>query len=72
MIQNNTLNVKLSNLQLNKLKLGIKNGVTLNISSNVILMMRLISHTNYYQLTLRKKYPYSELLWSAFSRIQTE
>ena len=46
MIQNNTLNVKLSNLQLNKLKLGIKNGVTLNISSNVILMMRLISHTN--------------------------
>ena len=72
MIQNNTLNVKLSNLQLNKLKLGIKNGVTLNISSNVILMMRLISHTNYYYLTLRKKYPYSELFWSAFSRIQTE
>ena len=72
MIQNNTLNVKLSNLQLNKLKLGMKNGVTLNISSNVILMMRLISHTNYSYLTLRKKYPYSELFWSAFSRIQTE
>ena len=36
MIQYNTLNVKLLNLQLKKLKLGIKNGteVTLKISSN--------------------------------------
>ena len=36
MIQYNTLNVKLSNLQLNKLKSAIKNGtkVTLNFSSN--------------------------------------
>ena len=34
----NTLNVKLSNSQLNKLKLAIKNGteVTLNLSSNLI------------------------------------
>ena len=32
-----TLNVKLSNLQLNKTKSGIKNGtVTLNFSSNLI------------------------------------
>ena len=37
MTQNNTLNVKLSNSQLNKLKSGIKNGteVTINLSSNV-------------------------------------
>ena len=36
MTQHNTLNVKLSNAQLNKLKLGIKNGteLTLNLSSN--------------------------------------
>ena len=38
MIQYETLNVKLSNPQLNKLKSGIKNGteVTLNFSSDVI------------------------------------
>ena len=38
MTQYNTLNVKLSNSQLNKLKSGIKNGsqVTLNLSSNVV------------------------------------
>ena len=38
MTKYNTLNVKLSNSQLNKLKLGIKNGtqVTSNISSNVV------------------------------------
>ena len=38
MTQYNTLNVKLSNLQLNELKLGIKNvtEVTLKISSNVV------------------------------------
>ena len=38
MSQYNTLNVKLSNSQINKLKLGIKNGteVTLKISSNVV------------------------------------
>ena len=37
MSQHNTLNVKLSNLQLRKLKSGIKNGteVTLKLSSNV-------------------------------------
>ena len=38
MTQYNTLNVKLTNSQLNKLKSAIKNGteVTLNISSNLI------------------------------------
>ena len=38
MTQYNTLNVKLSNLQLNKLKSGIKigTGVTLNFSSNAV------------------------------------
>ena len=38
MTQYNTLNVKLSNLKLNQLKSGIKNGteVTLKISSNVV------------------------------------
>ena len=38
MTQYNTLNVKLSNLQLNKFKDGIKNGteVILNLSSNLI------------------------------------
>ena len=37
MTQYNTLNVKLSNLQLNKLKSAIKDGteVTLNLSSNI-------------------------------------
>ena len=37
MTQYNTLNEKLSNLQLNELKSGIKNGtdVTLKLSSNV-------------------------------------
>ena len=38
MTQYNTLNVKLSNSQLNKLKSTLKNGtkVTLNLSSNVV------------------------------------
>ena len=38
MTQHNTLNVKLHNSQLNKLKSGIKNGseVTLKLSSNVV------------------------------------
>ena len=38
MAQYNTLNVKLSNLQLNKIKSGTKNGneITLEILSNVI------------------------------------
>ena len=38
MTQYNTLNVKLSNSQLNKLKYGIKNNteVTLKLSSNVV------------------------------------
>ena len=38
MTQYNTLSIKLSNLQLNKLKYGTKNGteVTLQLSSNVV------------------------------------
>ena len=38
MIQYNTLNIKSSNSQINKLKSGIKNGteVTLNLSSKLI------------------------------------
>ena len=38
MTQNNTLNVKLSNSQLNKIKSGIKNGpeLTLDLASNLI------------------------------------
>ena len=38
MTKQNTLNIRLSNLQLNKLKSGIKSGyeVNLNISSNLI------------------------------------
>ena len=38
MTQYNTVNVKLSNSQLNKLKSGMKHGtkVTVNLSSNVI------------------------------------
>ena len=38
MTQSNTLNVKLSNSQFNKLKSGIKHGteVTLTLSSNVV------------------------------------
>ena len=38
MSQYNTLNVKLSNLQLNELKSGIKNNteVTLRLSSNIV------------------------------------
>ena len=50
MTQYNTLNAKLSNSQLNKLRSSIKNSteVTLNLSSNVvILMMRLIFLINY-------------------------
>ena len=49
MTQYSTLNVKLSNSQLSKLKSGRKNytEVTLNLSSNVILMMRLIFYIIY-------------------------
>ena len=53
MTQYNTLNVKLSNLQLNQLKSGIKNGteVTLKISSNVVgdsNDVRIIFRISYY------------------------
>ena len=52
MIQYNTLNVKLSNSQLNKLKAGIKYGTEVTLKFHqmllVILMMRIIFHTNGY------------------------
>ena len=50
MTQYNTLNVKLSNLQLNKLKPAIKTKVTLNLSSNLIGSSndKLIFHIHYY------------------------
>ena len=52
MIQYNTLNLKLSNSQINKLKSGIKNGteVTLKLSQMllVILMMKIIFCINCY------------------------
>ena len=47
MTQYNTLDIKLSNSQINKLKPGIKNGtkVILNLSSNVIYNSN--NETNY-------------------------
>ena len=52
MTQYNSLNKNLSNSQLNKLKSAIENEseLVLRLSTNmkVILMMNLISHTNYY------------------------
>ena len=65
MTQYNTLNVKLSNSQLNTLKSGIKDNtkVTLNLSSNleVVLMMTLILIINYYYL--RHKFKRFVKLW---------
>ena len=53
MIQYNSLNVKLSNSQLNKFKSAIKNEteVVLRLSSNVIGEIKLIFLISYYQLT---------------------
>ena len=52
MTKYNTLNIKLSHSQLNKLKSGIQNPteVTLHFHEMwlVILMIRLIFHRNYY------------------------
>ena len=48
MTQYNSLNVKLSNSQLNKLKSGIKNGTEVVLRLwLVILMMRLVFLINY-------------------------
>ena len=51
-MQYNSLNVKLSNSQLNKLKSAIKNKteVVLRLSSNMIGDVRLIFLLNYYEL----------------------
>ena len=45
MTQYNTLNV---NSQLHKLKSGIQNRIEVALIVPVVLMMRLIFHTNYY------------------------
>ena len=52
MTKYNSLNVKLSNPQINKLKSGIKNGteVTFHQIQLEILMMKLIFHINCYYL----------------------
>ena len=49
MTQYNSLNVKLSNAQLNKLKSAIKNetDLVLRLSPNMILMTKRIFHINY-------------------------
>ena len=39
MTQYNTLNIKLSNLQLNKLKSGIKNGTEVTLKFNQMLLV---------------------------------
>ena len=66
MIQDNTLNVKFPNSQLNKLNSGIKSsvGVNLNLSSNVIgdFDIRLIFHINYYQII----HSFWESIWKWF------
>ena len=51
MTQYNTLNVKLSNSQLNKLKSGKENGtkVTLKLSSNVVVDSN--DETNFFHIT---------------------
>ena len=41
-------------------------------SINFRQFWKLMFKSKYVQLSLRKKCPYSELLWSAFSRIRTE
>ena len=50
MTQYNRVNVKLSNLQLNKLKSAIQNDVVMRLSPNmkVTLMIKLIFHMKYY------------------------
>ena len=54
MTQYNTLNVKLSNSQPNKMKLGIKNGTEVSFKFHqtllVILMMRIVFRINCYYL----------------------
>ena len=49
MTQSNTLNVKFSNSQLNKLKSRIKNCTEVTLTNLlVILMMEIIFHISYY------------------------
>ena len=53
MTQYNSVNMKLANLQLNKLKSAMKNStVTLRFSSNIllVLMMKLVFHISYFLL----------------------
>ena len=79
MIQYNTLNVKLSDSQLNKLKLGIKDGteVTLKISSSIVddsngknNFLQEFLFTNTQDLRLRKAFPNSYLAKIKLSKTQ--
>ena len=79
MIQYNTLNVKLSDSQLNKLKLGIKDGteVTLKISSSIVddsngknNFLQEFLFTNTQDLRLRKAFPNSYLANIKLSKTQ--
>ena len=65
MFQYNTLNAKLSNYQLNKLKSGIKHGteVTLNLSSNVVGDPN--DNTNFWRKLLLTNTQVSRI-WKAF------
>ena len=48
MTQYNSLNVKLSNSQRNKFKSAIKNEVVLRLSSNMMVIMKLIFLISYF------------------------
>ena len=62
MTQYNTLNVNFSNSQLNKLESGIKNKteVTLNYSSNLIIIIIILMITN------KTNFPHKVLLTGSF------
>ena len=52
MTQYNSLNVKLSNSQLTKSKIAVKNAteVTIRLQWNIIMIMKLVLYINYYSL----------------------
>ena len=70
MTQYNTLNVELSNSQLNKLKSAIKNGFQVIFHQILSVMMRLICHINYYQLIHKfQKFQMPQQLIQNFQKI---
>ena len=70
MTQCNTLNVELSNSQLNKLKSAIKNGFQVIFHQILSVMMRLICHINYYQLIHKfQKFQMPQQLIQNFQKI---